>query len=293
MILPEDVEFTDTNNGGGGGGFGGSTDPVSRPIAPVDRTGFGGGSTQPVRSRAVLGTFDPTGGTNVDPVMVDTPLLGGGSSGGGTSGNGSGSGSAGGTGGVSNMHMPGETWSLGPGQGCAPGYVQQQTADGRWTCIPQSDFDKIFRGDFSPLFPGKAPAGVAPVDPNSSVYVGGQLQGTAQQVADAGVPAPGSGVTTGGGASSGGGSSTGGQGSINTGSSTIDRLIDLVAAQYAGAGVKGGGSGFDGLVSGPLAVADEGAGTTKSGGSGALVFVILIVLAGLGYWYYKKHKKAG
>lgn len=193
------------------------------------------------------------------------------------------------------MHMPGETWTLGPGQGCAPGYVQQQTADGRWTCIPQSDFDKIFRGDFSPLFPGSAPAGVTPVDPNSSVYVGGAFQGTAQAVADAGVPAPGSGVTTGGGATTGGGtSSTGSQGGINTGSSTIDRLIDLVAAQYAGAGVKGGGSGFDGLVSGPLAVADEGAaGTTKGGGSGALVFVILVVVAGLAYWYYKKHKKAG
>jgi hypothetical protein len=52
---------------------------------------------------------------------------------------------------VSNQHMPGEEWVMGPGQGCAPGYVEQQLANGHWTCIPEADFQKIQAGDYTPL----------------------------------------------------------------------------------------------------------------------------------------------
>lgn len=319
FLTPSDGIVDDSGTGGGIV----NTDPVTRPIAPRDRppssepvvpkTGFAtlGGS-----SLIGPGSFDPGGGgTNVDPVSKNPPTLtptsggGGGDTGGGGGGGQGGSGGGGGSSGgdqPSNMHMPGEIWTLGPGQGCAPGYAQQMTADGRWTCIPMSDFQKIFKGDFSPLFPGNAPAGVAPVDPNSSVSVGGQFLGTAQDVADSfastgEAPPPPSGTQGTGGVSTGGGATTGGQsgggGGVNTGSgSTIDRLIDLVAAQYAGAGVKGGGSGFDGLVSGPLATSVTGEDATPASGSGSkglLLFVFLVVAAGLGYWYYKKHKSGG
>lgn len=53
---------------------------------------------------------------------------------------------------VSNMHVPGEFWTLGAGQGCAPGYANQQAAGvNRWTCIPMKTFQQIQALDFSGL----------------------------------------------------------------------------------------------------------------------------------------------
>ncbi len=195
--------------------------------------------------------------------------------------------------GASNMHLPGEIWDLRAGQGCAPGYAEQQTADGRWTCIPMSDFQKIFSGDFSPLSAGQAPAGVAPVAGNTLVYVGGVLQGTAQAVAEAAgstwgaitgtAPVSSTQGPTGG---SAGGSSV----AISDGGSAVNRLIDLASAMYAGAGVKGGGSGMGGLVSAPLSGTGGGSAPASSSGKG-LVIVIILGAAGLAFWYYSKHKR--
>jgi hypothetical protein len=76
------------------------------------------------------------------------------------------------------------------------------------------------------------------------------------------------------------------------GDALINRLIDLVAAQYAGVGVPGGGSGFGGLVSGPLEgsqVVDQSAPAPTSH-KGIIILVLLV--AGIGYWFYRSHKKA-
>lgn len=86
-----------------------------------------------------------------------------------------------------------------------------------------------------------------------------------------------------------------GNAGVNTGSGdpTVNRLIDVMSAMYAGAGVNGGDSGFGGLVSGPIADTTGTAATsTSSGTSGVAVFVVIGVIVLIGYWYYKHHKKA-
>ncbi len=75
------------------------------------------------------------------------------------------------------------------------------------------------------------------------------------------------------------------------GGDPVNRLIDVMASMYAGAGVKGGGSGFDGLVSAPLATSVTDTPQQASGSNGYLMLVILAVVIGLGFWYYKSHKK--
>lgn len=174
---------------------------------------------------------------------------------------------------------------MGPGQGCKAGYVEQQRADGTWTCIPQSDFDKIFKGDFSPLFKGNAPEGVTPVGEDSIVTAGGKT-GTALDMAKADGYVPPSASSSTQGPTSG----DSGAGAASGSDSAINRLIDLAAAQFAGAGAGGGGSGFDGLVSGPLATASETA-PAAGGGSKGLVVVILLVAAGVGFYFWHKHHK--
>lgn len=53
---------------------------------------------------------------------------------------------------ISANHVPGEVWTLGAGQGCAPGYANQQAAGvNRWTCIPMKTFQQIQALDFSGL----------------------------------------------------------------------------------------------------------------------------------------------
>jgi hypothetical protein len=87
---------------------------------------------------------------------------------------------------------------------------------------------------------------------------------------------------------SGSGSGSG----VSEGGSAINRLIDLAAAMYASAGVKGGtGTGFGGLVGGPLGDATntgELAEPTPPQSHKGLVIVVLL-LAGVGFWWYKKH----
>lgn len=70
--------------------------------------------------------------------------------------------------------------------------------------------------------------------------------------------------------------------------STIDRLIDLAAAQFAGAG--GGGSSGGGVVALPTEIATDTA-ATSNGGKGLLV-VVIIAAVGIGIYLYRKHKKA-
>ncbi len=84
------------------------------------------------------------------------------------------------------------------------------------------------------------------------------------------------------------GGSSGGTTSISDGGSTINRLIDVAAAMYAGAGVKGGGTGFGGLVAAPISGT-----TTQSGGkkSSTGIVILLVLGAALAFWYYKKHHK--
>lgn len=61
---------------------------------------------------------------------------------------------------VSAFHMPGESWPMGAGQGCAPGYTEQEMPDGTWTCISAADFAQVQQGNFTPLVPiGAAPSG--------------------------------------------------------------------------------------------------------------------------------------
>ena len=66
-----------------------------------------------------------------------------------------------------------------------------------------------------------------------------------------------------------------------------------MSAQYAGAGTSGGGSGFMGLVSAPVAP-DTGteAAITPVKSSNHLIAIAVIVAAALAFWYYKKHHKA-
>lgn len=67
---------------------------------------------------------------------------------------------------------------------------------------------------------------------------------------------------------------------------TINRLIDLVASQYAGAGsIHGGGGAPSSFVSAPLAGSSSG-NTSR----GPLLFVLVLVIAVGAYWYYH-HKK--
>lgn len=77
---------------------------------------------------------------------------------------------------VSAFHMPGESWTLGAGQGCAPGYTEQMLPDGTWTCISAADFRQVQAGNFDPLVPiGAAPAGpvifTPPTTPSNPVPV--------------------------------------------------------------------------------------------------------------------------
>lgn len=88
-----------------------------------------------------------------------------------------------------------------------------------------------------------------------------------------------------------GGGGTGGSGTETTTTSTdpINRLIDLVAAQYAG----GGGSPADagGVVALPTEIAGSDASAAAPMGTGAK----LLLIGGLGalaFWWYKHHKKA-
>lgn len=55
--------------------------------------------------------------------------------------------------GVSNQHVPGEEWTMGAGQGCASGFVEQELANGNWTCIPMSSFQQIQQGNYTSLSP--------------------------------------------------------------------------------------------------------------------------------------------
>jgi hypothetical protein len=69
----------------------------------------------------------------------------------------------------------------------------------------------------------------------------------------------------------------------------INRLMDLVAAQYAGVAVPGGGTGFGGLVSGPI---DDGTANVQAPAaqSGKGLLILALIVAGLGYWFYRSHK---
>jgi hypothetical protein len=74
-----------------------------------------------------------------------------------------------------------------------------------------------------------------------------------------------------------------------SGDDLINRLMDLVAAQYSGVAVPGGGTGFSGLVSGPIDASGDAAAPAKS--SGKSLLILALIVAGLGYWFYKSHKK--
>jgi hypothetical protein len=90
-------------------------------------------------------------------------------------------------------------------------------------------------------------------------------------------------------------STTGTTGASATGGAAdtdlIKTLMGLMAAQYAGAGVSGGGSGFTGTVSAPIAsdatgdVADQSSTIAHR----RLLLVLAIVGIGAGVWYYRKH----
>jgi hypothetical protein len=69
--------------------------------------------------------------------------------------------------------------------------------------------------------------------------------------------------------------------------------MDLVAAQYAGGGVPGGGTGFGGLVTAPLAGSDfvSAGGTSAAPASHKGLLILGILVAAIGFWYYKSHKK--
>lgn len=282
MIPYETDTYTDDQiyrpDGGSSGGDT-STATITQPSATgITSAPSGPATTDPVGSNffisAVTGTETPSTATETPTAPVQ-------------------SGPIPSVPGASNMHLPGEVWQMGAGQGCAPGYAEQMRADGSWTCIPMSDFQKIFSGDFSPLSPGRAPEGVAPVSGDSSVYVGGVLQGTAQQVAEAAGSTWGA-ITTAITGSTTQGPSGGGSTAVSNGGTSVDRLIDLASMMFAGAGVKGGGTGFGGFVSGPVAGSDTGGGTTAAAPTShtGLIIVVLIA-AGLGFWYYKKHHKKG
>lgn len=90
-------------------------------------------------------------------------------------------------------------------------------------------------------------------------------------------------------------SGTGSGGGFSEGGNAINRLIDLAAAMYAGAGVKGGtGTGFGGLVGGPLGDATntgELAEPAPAPQSHKGLIVLVLLLAVGGYWYYRKHHK--
>jgi hypothetical protein len=97
---------------------------------------------------------------------------------------------------------------------------------------------------------------------------------------------------TSGSATTASGGSSSGTTSISGGGSSVDRLIDLAAAMYAGAGVKGGGTGFGGLVSGPIGETNTGElATPAASPSHKGLIIVVLILSGLAFWWYKKHKK--
>lgn len=81
-----------------------------------------------------------------------------------------------------------------------------------------------------------------------------------------------------------------------------NRLLDLIAAQYA-SGAQGGQSpDFGGLLTAPVGPAtgapdttgmgsDTTSATTPTSKSHVGLVLVLLILAGGGYWYYRKHHK--
>lgn len=269
----QEGEYLEESPDQSGGGLTSGTDPVGR-LAPAQGTAPG---RQPAGRRIEM---TPTGGANLDPVgspsQMPSPFA--------PTSDGTDPNAVDETaapimnffGGGSNQHGPGSEWTMGAGQGCAPGYVQHMLPNGNWTCISQAEFDKLRTGDqatYDNLY-GKGTYSVAPsADGQSFVNVPPSNQAGAD---DTPSPSPTSGPQASGGGGGGGGN-------------TIDRLIDLVSAQYAGAGVKGQGTGFDGLVSGPLATATEPAPKKSSG----VLLLVFVIIGGAVAWYvYKKRKGA-
>jgi hypothetical protein len=80
---------------------------------------------------------------------------------------------------------------------------------------------------------------------------------------------------------------TGGVGPVPD-NSLITSLMGLVANQFAGAGVKGGGTGYDGPVTAPIEVAAPAA----SSNHGITIILILLVVGIGGYFLWKNRKKA-
>lgn len=90
----------------------------------------------------------------------------------------------------------------------------------------------------------------------------------------------------------GGTSTTGTTGTTGT-PDPINRLIDLISAEYAGAGVNTGPSSA-GMVTSPIDVPIDGTGTPSSSGVNWKVLIVLALLGTAGYLAYRayKHRKA-
>lgn len=256
IYLDEDPNQNGGGSGVGGGDGGASTQPVRRPVLPPDRSP----STQPVGPKLSIPLI---------PTASDTS--------GGNSGGGSESPAPTNSGGGS-LHGPGEVWHMGPNQGCIAGYVEHQLPDGSWTCITQSDFQKIFSGDFQPVIDTAKAFGFKAPDVGQGA--GGDVAPPASgAAAPSNTQGPGS---TGATAAGGGG---------GTGSTAIDRLIDLAASQFAGAGASGSDTATPGFVSAPIGGDTSGGSTSSSSSSSGLVILVVVAALGIGgYMYYKHHK---
>lgn len=147
--------------------------------------------------------------------------------------------------------------------------------------------ETFFQGAFADLGPHvDAPASGTAAEPGGS---GGTTTSSSGTTA----------TTTG--ASSGGTSPTVvGQSSGNTvpTDTTTSDLLGALLSLYSGAGVSGGGSGTDSLVTAPLSAtttdtsADPSTATAAPASSHTLiVFLVLGGLAGLAYYYHKHHSK--
>jgi hypothetical protein len=132
--------------------------------------------------------------------------------------------------------------------------------------------------------------GTAPVGtPLDATFGAGDVQAT-----PTGIAGSNSGTNTGyaGGTADTGASS--GTNSVAGGGNAINRLLDLAAAMYAGAGVKGGGTGFGGLVGGPLGETNTGElATPAAPASHKGLIIVVVLLAAIGFWWYRKHHKKG
>lgn len=91
-----------------------------------------------------------------------------------------------------------------------------------------------------------------------------------------------------GGGGTGGGSGGGGSGTSTTPTDPINRLIDLVAAQYAGGGSSPADAG--GVTALPTEIA--GSGTSAAPMSSGAKLLLIGGLGALAFWWYKHHKKA-